>query len=403
MTEKVPSYKPVLFFGCLILIISFGARSAFGLFMPEMTAARGWSRELFSFSFAIQNLVWGVAASFLGAMADRWGAMRVLILGGVLYAFGLYGMAYAESGLMLTLTSGVLVGVAVGGTAFGIIFSTLGKIVPEEKRTFAFGIGVAAGSMGQFLFLPISAQLIDAVGWQQTLVVLAWISGAIILLALGVTGGGSGQVPPGGGADIGLRASLTAALRDRNFHLLFWGFFVCGLQVVFIALHLPAYLMDKGMSANVGATAIALIGLANIAGSLASGWLGQRFPKKWLLATIYVARSVVMIGFLVLPLSEVSVYAFAILMGLLWLSTVAPTNALVGQIWGVRYLGMLGGIVFLGHQVGSFFGAWLGGRIFDLTGSYDMAWLMVIAFGAFAAVMHAPIDQRPSGQRLATA
>ena len=404
MSARIPSYKPVLFFGCLILIISFGARSAFGLFMPEMTAARGWSRELFSFSFAIQNLVWGVAASFLGAMADRWGSMRVLILGGVLYAFGLYGMAYAESGVMLTLTSGVLVGVAVGGTAFGIIFATLGKIVPEEKRTFAFGIGVAAGSMGQFLFLPLSAYLIDSIGWQQTLVTLAWISAAIILLALGVTGGGSSAMASTDKSeDIGLGAALGAALRDRNFHLLVWGFFVCGLQVVFIALHLPAYLIDKGMSANVGATAVALIGLANIVGSLASGWLGQRYPKKWMLASIYVARSIVMIGFLALPLSVASVYAFAILMGLLWLSTVAPTNALVGQIWGVRYLGMLSGVIFLGHQVGSFFGAWLGGRIFDATGSYDMAWIMVIGFGAFAAIMHAPIDQRPSRERLAAA
>ncbi|MEZ5652246.1 MAG: MFS transporter [Burkholderiaceae bacterium] len=403
MTQNTPSYRPVLLFGCLILIISFGARSSFGLFMPEMTAARGWSRELFSLSFAIQNLVWGLAASFLGAMADRYGSRRVLALGGVLYAAGLFGMAFAESGAMLILTSGVLMGVAVGATSFGIIFATLGKIVPAQHRTMAFGVGVAAGSMGQFLFLPFSASLMSSVGWQQALVVLGLASSVIVALALGVRGDSAEAVSAQAEPETGFRVALSSAMRDRNFHLLFWGFFVCGLQVVFIALHLPAYLVDKGMSANIGATAIALVGLFNIAGSLISGWMGQRVSKKWMLTAIYVARSIVMIGFLAMPLTEASVYVFSALMGLLWLSTVAPTNALVGQIWGVRHLGMLGGVVFFGHQIGSFFGAWLGGRIFDTTGSYDMAWLMAIVFGAFAAVMHAPIDQRPRAQRMAPA
>lgn len=389
-------YLPVLVFGCLILIVSFGARASFGLFLPEMTAARGWSRELFSFAFAVQNLVWGLAGSLLGAMADRYGSMRVLLIGGVLYAIGLAGMAFAESGTMLVLFSGVLVGIAVGGTAFGIILATLGKIVPEEKRTVVFGIGVAAGSMGQFIFLPFTGWLIGTIGWHDTLLVLAGCAATIVILAFGVRGD---RLAANAAVDIGLKAALARSLRDRSFHLLFWGYFVCGLQVVFIGLHLPAYLIDKGMTANVGATAVALIGLFNVIGSLAAGWLGQRMSKKWMLAGIYVLRSFVMIAFLVAPLSPLSVYLFSAAMGLLWLSTVAPTTALVGQMYGARYLGMLAGVVFFGHQIGSFLGAWLGGRIFDVTGSYDLAWIMVIAFGAFAALMHAPIDQRPLEQR----
>ncbi len=383
-------------FGCLILVISFGARASFGLFLPEMTVARDWSRELFSFSYAIQNLVWGLAGPFLGAYADKFGARRVLLAGGLLYMLGIVGMAYAESGTMLVLTSGLMLGVAVGATAFGIIFSVLGKIIPEDKRSLAFGVGTASGSLGQFLFLPLSGILIDSIGWHSALLVLAALAALIMLLAIGVGGHRQSQA---WSSDISLGQALSTAMRDRSFHLLFWGYFVCGLQVVFIGLHLPVYLQDQGLSANVGATAVALIGLFNIVGSISSGYLAQRVSKKKLLTTLYVLRSLVMIAFLLLPLSVVSVYLFAGAMGLLWLSTVAPTTALVGQMYGVKYLGMLGGIIFFGHQIGSFLGAWLGGRIFDMTGSYDMAWLMVILFGAFAALMHMPIDQRPLTDR----
>ena len=385
-----------MLFGCLILVISFGARASFGLFLPEMTVARDWSRELFSFSYAIQNLVWGLAGPFLGAYADKFGARRVLLAGGLLYMLGIVGMAYAESGTMLVLTSGLMLGVAVGATAFGIIFSVLGKIIPEDKRSLAFGVGTASGSLGQFLFLPLSGILIDSIGWHSALLVLAALAALIMLLAIGVGGHRQSQASS---SDISLGQALSTAMRDRSFHLLFWGYFVCGLQVVFIGLHLPVYLQDQGLSANVGATAVALIGLFNIVGSISSGYLAQRVSKKKLLTTLYVLRSLVMIAFLLLPLSVVSVYLFAGAMGLLWLSTVAPTTALVGQMYGVKYLGMLGGIIFFGHQIGSFLGAWLGGRIFDMTGSYDMAWLMVILFGAFAALMHMPIDQRPLTDR----
>ena len=390
------SYLKVLLFGCAILVISTGARSSFGLFLPEMTQARGWSRETFSLAIAIQNLMWGIGGSFLGAMADKYGSLRTLLLGGVLYVLGLLGMAWAETGLGLTFSAGLLIGVAIGGTSFGIILATLGKLVPPEKRSLAFGIGVASGSFGQFLFLPLAGWMIADLGWQTALILHAVIVGAIVLLAFGVRG----DAPvPGQGAEVRLADGLRDAFGDRSFHLLFWGYFVCGLQVVFIQLHLPAYLLDKGMPGNVGAAAIALIGLFNVIGSLGAGMLGQRYPKKWLLSGIYIARSVVIGLFLLAPLTTWSVWLFSAAIGLLWLSTVPLTNALVGQVWGVKYLGLLGGIVFFGHQIGSFLGAWLGGRFFDQFGNYDVAWALVIGFGLFAALVHAPIDQRPLGER----
>lgn len=390
------SYLKVLLFGCAILVISTGARSSFGLFLPEMTQARGWSRETFSLAIAIQNLMWGIGGSFLGAMADKYGSLRTLLLGGVLYVLGLLGMAWAETGLGLTFSAGLLIGVAIGGTSFGIILATLGKLVPPEKRSLAFGIGVASGSFGQFLFLPLAGWMIADLGWQTALVLHAVIVGAIVLLAFGVRG----DAPvPGQGAEVRLADGLRDAFGDRSFHLLFWGYFVCGLQIVFLQLHLPAYLLDKGMPGNVGAAAIALIGLFNVIGSLGAGMLGQRYPKKWLLSGIYIARSVVIGLFLLAPLTTWSVWLFSAAIGLLWLSTVPLTNALVGQVWGVKYLGLLGGIVFFGHQIGSFLGAWLGGRFFDQFGNYDLAWALVIGFGLFAALVHAPIDQRPLGER----
>lgn len=390
------SYLPVLLFGCAILIISTGVRSSFGLFMPEMTLARGWSRESFSFAIALQNLMWGLGGSFLGAMADRYGSMRTLLLGGVLYVLGFLGMAWAETGTMLSLSAGLVMGIAIGGTSFGIILATLGRIVPAEQRSFAFGIGVAAGSFGQFLFLPLAGALIASLGWQVTLLIHAAIVGLILVLAPGVRGA-DGNVTQA--AQLRFGQTLRSTMADRNFHLLFWGYFVCGLQVVFIQLHLPAYLIDKGMPANIGATAVALIGLFNVIGSFAAGVLGQKLSRKWLLAAIYIVRSIVIGLFLLAPLGALSVYVFSAAMGLLWLSTVPLTNALIGQRWGVQYLGLLGGVVFFGHQIGSFLGAWLGGRFFDTFGNYDYAWAMIIAFGLFAAVMHAPIDQRPSGER----
>lgn len=364
--------------------------------MPEITVARGWSRELFSLAIAIQNLAWGVAGFFLGALADRYGAARVMMFAAFAYALGLAGMAFAETASTLYLTSGLFIGIAVGGTAFGVVFSTLGKIVPEEHRAMAFGVGVAAGSFGQFLFTPIIGMLIDTFQWQNALLILAVTALTIVVWAFGVRGD---QPDPNKTIEFDLAGALNSAIRDPSFHLLFWGYFVCGLQVVFIGLHLPVFLSDEGFDVTVGATALALVGLFNIAGSLISGYLGQTLSKKWMLSVIYILRSVVMAGFLLAPITTASIYVFSALMGLLWLSTVPLTSALVGQIWGVRYLGTLGGVIFIGHQLGSFLGAWLGGRIYDTTGSYDYAWMLVIAFGLFAAVMHAPINQQPLVER----
>ena len=398
-TPAGSDYLAVLAFGCLILLLSGGARSSWGLFLPEMTQSRGWARETFSLAVATQNLAWGLGGSFLGAMADRLGAMRTLFLGAALYTVGFFGTVYATTGIELNLTAGLLIGLGIGGTSFGIVFAAIGKLVPPERRTWAFGIGTAAGSFGQFLFLPLTAWLIRDHGWMFALQAHAVLVALILPLALGIAAD----------REAGLKASgsstLAGALRevggDRNFHLLFWGYFVCGLQVVFVALHLPAYLTDKGMPLDLGAKAIALVGLFNVIGCLSVGWIGTRMSKKWLLTCIYVGRSIAMALFLLAPLTSLSVYLFAAVMGLLWLSTVPPTNALVGQIYGVRNFGLLAGVIFFGHQIGSFLGAWLGGRIFDLTGSYDLAWAGAIAFGAFAAVMHLPIDQRPIAERRA--
>jgi MFS family permease len=396
-----PSHLPVLVFGCLILLLSSGARSSWGLFLPEMNLARGWSRETFSIAIALQNLAWGVGAALLGALADKVGGARTVMLGALLYVAGLVGSAFVTTGTGLALTAGLLVGVGVAGAGVGVVLAAIGKVVPAQQRSWAFGVAMAASSMGQFLFLPATAEAIRLWGWEAALFANAAAAALIVVLALGVRGDREAGASAGG--SLTLLEALREAGADRSFHLLTWGYFVCGLQVTFLALHLPPYLRDKGLPLELGAHALALIGLFNVIGSLGAGWLGSRYQKKWLLAGIYVARSLVMIAFLLAPVTAGSVYLFAAAMGLLWLSTIPLTTGLVGQIYGVRHLGMLGGMVFLGHQLGSFVGAWLGGRIFDTTGSYDLAWVMVIAFGAFAAALHAPIDQRPVTQRTGVA
>ncbi len=395
------TWKSVLLVGSIVLLVSSGARSSWGLFLPEMTQARGWSREAFGFAIAVQNIVWGLSAVLLGALADRFGAMRTIALGALLYVLGFLGMAWASGVTALTLSAGVLIGLGVGGTGVGIVFAAVGKMIPAEKRTWAFGVGTAASSFGQFLFLPGTAEAIRALGWQGTLLVHAAIVALIAVLALGIRG--DREAGGASGPGITFREALGDAAGDRSFRLLCLGYFVCGLQVMFIWLHLPAYLADRGLTLTLGAQAIALIGLFNVLGSLGAGWLGGRFSKKAVLSAIYLLRSVVVVAFLLVPLSTVSVWVFSAAMGLLWLSTVPLTNGLVGQLYGVRHLGLLGGVVFLAHQVGSFLGSWLGGRIFDATGSYDWAWVGVIATGLFAALVHLPIDQRPLAQRRAAA
>jgi MFS family permease len=381
----------VLAAGCLVLVIAMGVRSTSGIFLQPMTMANGWSRETYSLAIALQNLVWGLGAPFVGAWADKYGAGRTVAVCAVLYALGLACMAYAPTALGLSLSAGVLVGLGISGTTFGVVLAVMARAVSAEKRSLALGLGSAAGSMGQFLMLPIGQGLIDGMGWQRALVIHALIAALIVPLAFGLAGR---NTSPAQGAQ-SLGAAIGEAGRDRSFHLLFWGYFVCGFQVVFIALHLPPYVVDKGLPANVGVTALALVGLFNVVGSFASGWLGGRYRKKYLLSAIYAARSVVIAVFLLVPLSAASVYVFAAAIGLLWLSTVPLTNGLVGFRYGVKFMATLSGIVFLGHQIGSFFGAWLGGRIFDTTGSYDIAWGLMIIAGVWAALVHLPIREAP--------
>lgn len=389
------STAQVLLCGALIVTFSMGIRHGFGLWLQPVTQAQGWTRETFAFAMAVQNLAWGAFGIFAGMLADRFGAYRVLLGGAVLYALGLAGMALSTSTLVFALTTGVLIGAAQAGTTYAVIYGVIGRQIPAERRSWAMGLAAAAGSFGQFLMVPVEGWLIASFGWQQALLVLA---GAVLLigpLAWGLrepdfTGGAR---PPAREQTIG--QALREAFGYRSFQLLMAGYFVCGFQVVFIGVHMPSYLKDQGLSPQVASTALALIGLFNVFGTYAAGALGQRWAKRKILAAIYLMRSIAITLFLAAPLTPWSVYLFAAAMGLLWLSTVPPTNAIVAQIFGVAHLSMLGGFVFFSHQVGSFMGVWLGGLLYDRTGSYDVVWWISIALGVFAAVVNWPIEESP--------
>ncbi|MFV8823901.1 MFS transporter [Thauera sp. WH-2] len=381
----------VLVCGALILTLAMGVRHTGGLFLQPMTLDQGWSRELFSFSIALQNLLWGLFQPFAGAFADRHGAGRTLVGGALLYILGLVVMAHADTALGLNVGAGLLVGMGLSGTTFSVVLGVVGRMAAPEKRSMALGLASAGGSFGQFAVLPVGQGLISMVGWQDALLWLALGIALIIPLAAAVTG----TSERGGGVEQSLRQALGEAMRTPSFHYLFWSFFVCGFQTAFIMLHLPAFVVDSGMSANIGMTAVALIGLFNIFGSFLSGWLGGCYSKKGLLAGIYALRIVAILALLLFPLSQLTLYLFAAVMGLLWLGTVPLTSGLVGHIFGLRYMGMLYGIVFLGHQIGGFLGAWLGGRIFDLSGSYLMAWWLSIALSVMAAALSLPVREAP--------
>ncbi|ATE60659.1 MFS transporter [Thauera sinica] len=388
----------VLLFAALIVCISMGIRHTMGLFLAPMTQEQQWSREVFSLAIAVQNLAWGAFQPFAGLLADRFGARRVLWAGAVLYALGLAGMAWSATGTGLAASAGVLIGLAQSGTTYSVVFAAMGRIVPQARLSWAMGLVGAAGSFGQFLMVPMAAGLIDGLGWFGTLLVFAVTATLMVPLGAALT---RGLTPAAAHAGQSAQAAMRQAAGERSFQLLALGFFVCGFQVVFIGVHLPAYLLDKGLSANVGMTALALIGLFNIAGTYGYGHLGNRYPKRMLLASIYFLRSIVVSVFLLVPLTPLAVYLFAAVMGLLWLSTVPLTNAIVGQVFGMRYFGMLSGVIFFSHQVGSFLGVWLGGRLFDATGSYDLVWGIVIALGVVAALAHLPIDERSLASRAA--
>ena len=395
------SMTQVLICGAAIVTLSMGIRHGFGLWLQPITMERGWTRENFAFAIAIQNITWGVAGLFAGMVADRFGAYRVLLAGGVIYALGLALMALATTPLAFTATAGVLLGIAQACTTYAVVYGVIGRNIDPAKRSWAMGVTAAAGSFGQFLMVPVENGLIngtgflglrsDGVGWQNALFVLAAMALLILPLAAGLRERGleGGVTRP--------QQSIGAALREAfaypSFQLLMAGYFVCGFQVVFIGIHMPSYLKDHGLTPDVATTALALIGLFNVFGTYAAGSLGQRWPKRYLLSGIYALRSVAIVIFLLAPLTPWSVYIFSAVMGLLWLSTVPPTNAVVAQIFGVQYMSMLAGFVFLSHQVGSFLGVWLGGKLYDASGSYNIVWWIAVVLGVFAALINLPVRE----------
>jgi len=382
----------VLLCGAAIVTLSMGVRHGFGLWLQPITQAQNWSRADFAMAMAVQNLTWGFAGIFSGMLADRFGAFKVIVACAVLYALGLVGMAYSDSPAVFTATAGLLIGVAQAGTTYAVIYGVIGRNVQPDKRSWAMGVAAAAGSFGQFLMVPTEGWLIGHLGWQQALVWLSMAALLVIPLAMGLREPGFA-----GGAKPQRDQSIVQALREAfaypSFQLLMAGYFVCGFQVVFIGVHMPSYLKDHGLDPQVASLALALIGLFNVFGTYAAGLLGQRLAKPKILAFIYLARSVSIVIFLLAPLSPTSVYLFAAVMGLLWLSTVPPTNAVVAQIFGVAHLSMLGGFVFFSHQIGSFMGVWLGGYLYDRTGSYDIVWYLAIALGVFAALVNLPVKE----------
>jgi MFS family permease len=386
----------VLLCGGIILTLSTGTRAGFGLFLKPMTFDLGWSRETFAFAIALQNLMWGVFQPFVGMIADRRGAGRVLVAGAVLYAAGLALMAYSTTGLQFALATGLLIGLAQACASFSIVFGVLGRIFPPERRSMALGIASAAGSFGQFAMPPYSQALISNLGWFHALLVLAVTTALIAPLSSALI-----ERRDASGAGIPKQTigeALREAFAHRSFLMLTAGYFVCGFQLAFITVHFPAYLVDRGFGANLGMMALALVGLFNMVGSFSAGALGARYPKKNLLSLIYFCRSAAVALFIFSPMTETSVFLFSAVIGLLWLSTVPLTNAVIGQMFGVAYMSMLSGFVFLSHQLGSFIGVWMGGYLFDHTGSYQLVWTASIALGVFAGLINLPIDERAVGR-----
>jgi MFS family permease len=389
-------------FGCLIALMSFGPRSSLGFFLTPMSAANHWTRDVFAFALALQNLLWGVGQPLAGMIADRFGTARVLCVGGLLYAAGLALMSQATGAPALDLSAGVLIGFGLSGTSFMVVLAAFGKLLPPQWRSRAFGFGTAAGSFGQFLYSPIAVALMDRFGWQQTLMVFAVVLLAIMPLSLALVS------PPADRsaretAPQSLRAAIGEAFAQRSYVLLVLGFFTCGFQLAFITVHMPPYLIDRGLSATVGGWTLAAIGLFNIVGSLTAGWLGDRMPKRYLLSLIYFGRAAAIFVFIVVPITPFTCIAFGAAMGLMWLSTVPPTNGIIAVLFGTRWLATLSGFAFFSHQVGGFLGVLLGGIVFERTGSYDPVWWLAILFGVLSGLINLPIVERPVARPVATA
>ncbi len=386
--------------GCLIALLGFGARSAYGLLLEPMTGARGWGRETFAIAIAIQNLVWGFGVPFASMLADRYGPSRVLAVGAIVYSIGTAGMATATTGAGLTLFGGVLTGLGIALTSFSIALAAMAKVVDPGRQSLVLGIGTSAGSFGQVIFSPLSQLIIAEYGWDSALFFLAASVLFIVPLAFVLPGNADG----GGDTKIeqGLGEAIVEAVRHRGYVLLTLGFFVCGFHVAFITVHFPAYVKDLGLAAEVGAWAIAIIGLFNIVGSFLSGLAGQRWPKKNGLVVIYSLRAIAIATLLIADKTATTIYGFAAVMGILWLSTVPLTSGIVAQVFGLRFMATLFGFVFLSHQLGSFLGVWLGGYLYDRTGSYDVVWWTGVALSVVAALLHMPINERPLRRVLPT-
>ena len=380
--------------GCIIVALTFGPRSVMGFFQIPMLADTGWDRTTFAIAMALQNLFWGLGQPVFGAIADRYGAWRVLTASAVLYIIGLYVMAVADAPIWLHVGGGILIGLAVAAGSFSVILAAFARNVSAEDRSFAFGLGTAAGSAGMFLFAPITQALIVRFGWSDTLIYIGIAMLIIPVCAVALRGNAKTGSHSSSDVEQTVREALREALGHQSYVLLTLGFFVCGFHVAFISAHFPAYISDIGIDAQYAVIAISMIGFFNIIGSLGAGILGQRHSKPMMLVIIYLCRSASIVAFLLLPQTPTTVILFAIAMGFLWLSTVPLTNGLVAIMFGTRHLGLLGGIVFLSHQIGSFLGVWLGGYLFDLFGSFNPVWWMGVALGLVAAVLHWPIAEK---------
>ncbi len=382
----------IIIAGCLISMIGFGVRSSFGFFMEPISSTHGWGRDIFSLAMAIQNIMWGIGVFVAGAIADRRGPVLVLMFGSLIYAGGVFGMSIADAPLLLQLTGGLMTGLGVAFTAFSLVIAVMAKVVSPERRALVMGLGTAAGSAGQVIFAPIAQGYMQNYGWAATLVMLAGIVLVIIPLTWCLP---RGQVIDDAANKQSLKEALSEALEHRGFILLTIGFFVCGFHVAFIGVHLPAYVTDLGLAAGTAAAAISIIGFCNIAGAFGAGLYGQRYSMKNGLSMLYFLRAVAILGLLLAPKTEITIMVFSVAMGFLWLSTVPLTTAIVGQVFGIRYLATLFGFVFLSHQLGSFAGIYLGGYLFDVFGSYDPIWWAGVALGVAAAIIHLPINEQP--------
>ncbi|MBX3521691.1 MAG: MFS transporter [Xanthobacteraceae bacterium] len=414
-TSAAPAPLPSIFksplvivlFGCLIAIIGFGPRSSFGFFLTPISSAYGWGRDVFALAFAIQNLLWGLGSPFAGALADRYGTARVLSIGAALYCVGLALMTYSTTPITLDLTAGVLIGFGLSACSFNIVLTAFGKLVPKEWQGLAFGAGTAAGSFGQFLFAPFGVALIQNYGWQFALLVFSALVLLVIPFSMALRTASNRQAVTSANATPAqaqsLREALAEAFGHKSYVLLVTGFFTCGFQLAFVTAHLPSYLLDRGLSAEVGGWTLAIIGLCNIVGSFASGWLGNRIPKRYILSAIYLTRALSIAVFISMPPSVEATMIFAVITGLTWLSTVPPTSSLVSIMFGTRWFAMLYGFVFFSHQVGSFLGVYLGGIAFEKFGSYDMVWWLSVTFGVLSALINLPIVEKPVARLLSQA